>query len=276
MISIKQSEQIDATSVSEGWCKLYLKTSAAPDTQLGPTMVRILAGDGHGIYDECSAVRQELDSILMKANKPNTNETSSTIFPHRVWKNKSWDIEQLSDWYLGFFLPRLKAAAPSRLRRTYFERMIDYFALGLENPDCRGNQLKFVIDRCKDASANGTHFRQSGLQIAIFDPARDHSREPYLLFPCLQQIGFHFPSNQTLGLTAYYPTQKLVERAYGNYLGLCQLGEFVATSLGLRFTEFGCFIGSPRLGWPKRPLALLTELSAGHLARLDNLRTGDI
>jgi hypothetical protein len=276
MISINQSAQIDAASVSEGWCKLYLKTFAALDTQLGPTMIRILAGDEHGLCEECPAVRKELDSILMTANKPNTNETASIIFPHRVWKNNNWDIEQLSDWYLGSFLPRLKATAPSRFRRTYFERMIDYFSLGQENPDHRGNQLKFVIDRCKDATAKGTHFRQSGLQIAVFDPARDHSREPYLLFPCLQQIGFHFPSNETLGLTAYYPTQKLVERAYGNYLGLCQLGEFVADSLGLRFTEFGCFIGSPRLGWPKGPLAQLSELSVGHLARLEEQRTCDI
>ena len=110
------------------------------------------------------------------------------------------------------------------------------------------NQLKFIIDCCNEAKARGTHFRQSGLQMPIFDPSRDHTRSPQKNFPCLQQIGLHFMEDGGLGLSAYYPTQTIVQRAYGNYLGLCQLGVFIANQIGTEFREFVCFVGSPRMG----------------------------
>ena len=35
-------------------------------------------------------------------------------------------------------------------------------------------------------------------------------------------------------MTGFYATQYVVERAYGNYLGLCRLGEFMAHEMGLK------------------------------------------
>ena len=43
-----------------------------------------------------------------------------------------------------------------------------------------------------------------------------------------------------LSITGYYATQYVVERAYGNYLGLCRIGRFMAHEMGLRFDQMTC------------------------------------
>ena len=266
MTTIENSAIIDGHSVADVWAKLFLQLKNNPGDSLGPSMIRIQTENAEKMVEKDSFIRVEIDKHLKEAKKPLTRETSEIIFPYSVWRAKKWNIDELSNWYLGEFLPRLRAIAPSKFRRTYFERMIDFEEKGADNPDDEGNQLKFILERWKEKMEKGSHFRQSGLQVAIFDPARDHSKEPYMLFPCLQQIGLHFPSKDTLGLSAYYPTQVLIERAYGNYLGLCQLGVFLAQELGVKFTEFACFVGSPRLGWPnKTSLQSLVPICKKHL-----------
>lgn len=41
-------------------------------------------------------------------------------------------------------------------------------------------------------------------------------------------------------MTGFYATQFRFDRAYGNYLGLCRLGQFMAAQLGLRFSRLVC------------------------------------
>lgn len=105
-------------------------------------------------------------------------------------------------------------------------------------PKGRENQLEFGI---------GTYLARDGvrrsiLQIAIFDPSRDHSAAAQLGFPCLQHVTFA-PSDQGLCVNAFYAAQYMVERAYGNYLGLCRLGQFVAHEMELPLVRLTCFTG---------------------------------
>jgi thymidylate synthase len=92
--------------------------------------------------------------------------------------------------------------------------------------------------------------RRSALQVAVFDPERDHSAEPYLKFPCLQHVTFA-PDNNGLCVNAFYAVQYMVERAYGNYLGLCQLGRFVAHELNLPLKRVTCIAGVAQLDTSK-------------------------
>ena len=94
----------------------------------------------------------------------------------------------------------------------------------------------------------GKRPRQSALQLACFDPAKDHTGSALAGFPCLQQVSLTYKESGTLEINAYYPTQYMLERAYGNYLGLCQLGHFIAHQLGVRLTGFTCFVGNPEVG----------------------------
>jgi hypothetical protein len=43
-----------------------------------------------------------------------------------------------------------------------------------------------------------------------------------------------------LSVTGFYATQTLFERAYGNYIGLCELGRFFAHEWGRELTRVTC------------------------------------
>jgi hypothetical protein len=84
------------------------------------------------------------------------------------------------------------------------------------------------------------------LQASIFDPGRDHVRNAQLGFPCLQQVHF-VPENGGLAVHAFYATQQLFDKAYGNWLGLCHLGQFMACEMGLRLVRLNCYVGTEKL-----------------------------
>ena len=241
------NEIISGNDVPEIWAKLFLRAMQRGVDSLGPTMLTIQTDDAPSMVEKDHPLRRAIDSVLQQGNNPRVKETAGIIFPFRAWNTRKPGIEDLTSWYTKDFMPRLRDTAPAMLRNTYFERMVDFTGEGTEGKP-GNNQLKFIIDLCTEASKRGTHFRQSGLQVSIFDPIRDHTRSAQKNFPCLQQVGFHFCEDGSLGLSAYYPTQFIVERAYGNYLGLCQLGVFMAHEIGVHFREFVCFVGSPRLG----------------------------
>jgi hypothetical protein len=53
--------------------------------------------------------------------------------------------------------------------------------------------------------------------------------------------------NCGLILTGFYAVQYLYQKAYGNWLGLINLGKFIAKEAGLEFVQFNCFIGVEEL-----------------------------
>jgi len=121
-------------------------------------------------------------------------------------------------------------------RGTYFERLIAYEGLAGN----KVNQLEMIITSLRPDSKIK---RRSKLQISIFDPRVDHTNGPYQSFPCLQHITFYKTKQGGLVLNSFYAIQYLYERAYGNWMGLINLGRFVAREAGLEFERFNCFIG---------------------------------
>ena len=118
------------------------------------------------------------------------------------------------------------------------------------------NQLQFVIDLLK----KGRRPRESALQITCFDPAKDHTGQPVRGFPCLQQVSISYDDSGRLAVNAFYPMQYVFDRAYGNYLGLCHLGQFLAHQTQFRFSRLTCFIGKPELGdVSKRDMGALVD-----------------
>ena len=113
-----------------------------------------------------------------------------------------------------------------------------------------GNQLEFIIQQCKPGK------RRSMLQASIYDPIRDQDTSAQKPFPCLQHVTF-VPNfkEKTLSLHAFYATQQLFVKAYGNWLGLSRLGLFVASQTGLRFSTMNCFAGIEKMDSKMRPKA---------------------
>lgn len=140
--------------------------------------------------------------------------------------------------YLNDVLPRFKKIDPANARGTYFERLIAYGDIK------KVNQLDIIISSLQeDAKVK----RRSKLQASIFDPTIDHLPDAYQKFPCLQHVTFFKSENGGLIINSFYAIQSLYQKAYGNWLGLINLGKFVADECGLELERFNCFVGVEQL-----------------------------
>lgn len=132
------------------------------------------------------------------------------------------------------------------------------------------DQLGFIIDLLRNSQRWP---RQSALQISCFDPAKDHTGQPVRGFPCLQQVGLSHDGDKRIAVHAFYPTQYIFDRGYGNYLGLCHLGSYIAHQTGLQFARLNCYIGQPHLGdVNKRDLAEFAKLVDQRLVALHGVQ----
>jgi thymidylate synthase len=170
------------------------------------------------------------------------------------------------------FFPRLKACDARNRFGTYFERMMNYTGqLGGERKTV--DQLGFVINLLRKSQRWP---RPSALQMSCFDAAKDHTGQPVRGFPCLQQVGLSHDGDNSIAVHALYPTQYIFDRGYGNYLGLCHLGSYIAHQTGLQFARLICYIGEPHLGdVNKRDLADLAKFVDQWLASLMGDSDGD-
>lgn len=224
-------------NLSRAWSRVLLHVLDQPGTSLVPLVVS-LSGDtvADGPEEEV-AVRSALDACLAANGRADVETVAWTIFPQKLWRLAQYDRHRLFDLYKQTF-PRFQALNMAQNRRgLYFERLV---AFGCGPMD--GNQLEWIISQYQARSS----VRRTLLQASIFDPARDHVRDAQLAFPCLQHVSF-VPSGDTLALNAFYATQQLFDKAYGNWLGLCRLGHFMAREMGLTFARLNCFIGIEKL-----------------------------
>lgn len=116
----------------------------------------------------------------------------------------------------------------------------------------RTNQLERLIKLYTLGKDRGSRPRVSALQVAIFDPQRDQTGAVRSIFPCLQQISIAYDDENGFSLCAFYPSQYIFDRGYGNYLGLAHLGEFIAEATGMEFRRLTCLVDSPKIGSPTK------------------------
>jgi hypothetical protein len=227
---------IDENNLSHAWAKAFLHIIDNPGKEISPLVVSI-TGFNDGIPNEDTDIRQSLDNCLAAEGEQTIDTVANTIFPHSLWRHSKDGRKELFERYLKIF-PRIKAVELNKNKRgIYFERLI---AFGSGPND--GNQLEYIISKYKDRPA----VRRSMFQASIFDPGRDHVGSAQLPFPCLQHISF-VPHKNNLTMNAFYATQQVFNKAYGNYLGLCRLGNFMAHEMDLKFSRMNCFIGVAKL-----------------------------
>jgi len=221
---------------------------------LSPAVLSIEWSSGD-LPPEDPRIRTALDASLKQTIKRSCSSTASTIFPYRPWVRQGRPAcSDFCAWYLDEYLPRHKARvkfAGGKISETYFERMIAFGASHEQDGTCTGKfveQLNHISRIWHRDAAKGRRPRRSALQVSCFDPAKDHTGSALSGFPCLQQVSFSYGDTGTLAVNAYYPTQYVFDRAYGNYLGLCHLGHFMANELRLKLVRLNCFIGHPELG----------------------------
>lgn len=229
---------IEADNLSVGW-GLVLEALTKPGvSRLAPLTLSITGFNDKGVAAETPAIREAVDRFLAAQGKRDSENVAWTIFPQRDWEIADGDRELFFDVYIESF-QRVQAFNPRNNKRgSYFQRLIDL------NGEGRGpNQLKWLLD---EYDQHPRARRTSKFQATTFDPVRDHSSTGQLEFPCLQQVSFTFDDGG-LQLNAFYATQQIARKAYGNYLGLARLGGFVAGQMKLRFEQLNIFVGVAKM-----------------------------
>ncbi|MBE0305415.1 thymidylate synthase family protein [Leptospira interrogans] len=237
---------ISESNLSLAWVNAIRYLKAKPKEREQPLVVSF-QGVSVGEVEEDENIRDCLDNNLKEKNSLTVNQVSYTIFPNDLWtfslRNSKSREEFFSD-YINRILPKMKKRDKRNMYGTYFQRMIQYN--GASHDSIKSvDQLSHVINMLTKKK----HSRASSLQITIFDPAKDHTNQPVRGFPCLQQIGLSY-SKDALVINAFYPTQYMIEKAYGNYLGLAQLGQFISHETGLSVKGINVFITNPKLQMP--------------------------
>lgn len=224
---------IQSADLAVAWGRALDAVSARGVDEVTPLVVNI-SGFLDGFPSENATIRAHLDAALESAvtTKPSVcsiETTANLIFPENLWlRYRNAGRDAFFDSYLKL-LPRLQKRDRRNHKGTYFSRFLSY-------GKSKSNQLKHVLDAWQDG-----HHRRSGLQVILFDPTVDHHRQPFLGFPCLDYVTFTPNTHEkTLSLTALYAEQYVFDRGYGNYLGLCRLGRFVAREMKLRFNQLTC------------------------------------
>ena len=228
---------IDDTNLSRAWARLLLQVLEGGGTEVAPLILSLSGFAQNGAAVEDPAVRQALDLLLKRKGRIVVENVAFTIFPQRLWEMSRGDRTRLFARYRATF-PRWQAMnRRANGRGLYFERMVMY-----GRGPCDGNQLEWILSRFN--SRKGV--RRSMFQATTFDPGRDHVTSAQIGFPCLQQVSFQ-PTTAGLVTNAFYATQQIFDKAYGNYLGLAQLGAFMAHEMGMSLARLNVMVGVAKL-----------------------------
>lgn len=244
---------IEGTNLSWVWAEAVRRIQGRRGHTISPLVVSLRGFDSAGNPHEDAALRQGLDTLLAAKGEWDIETVAFTIFPERLWQIAGGDRARLFDIYRRSF-PRYRAMNKQlNGRGLYFERLTMF-----PGAPCNGNQLEFIIGQYAGRKA----VRDTMLQASVFDPARDHTGSARLGFPCLQHVSF-IPTNEGLVTNAFYATQQLFNKAYGNYLGLAQLGRFVAKECGMAPAGLNVYVGVAKLEGIAKTDARLVALVNG-------------
>ena len=229
--------EITEDCVSRAWLKAIRLADACPRKEV-PNLVVNIEGitEAGGLED--AIIREAFDQALEANGNFSVSTVANTIFPVSLWR-QNLPRRVLFERYLKLW-PRINKVRSNR-RGTYFQRLISY----PDSSDSSLNQLEFVIS----AYRGGTR-RRSALQCGILAPPLDLNATPFQGFPCMQQVAFLPETGNGLRVAALYPMQYLWARAYGNYLGLINLGRFMAIEMGLELRAMTCIALVAKLDRP--------------------------
>jgi len=195
----------------------------------------------------------DFHQFCIEKNIKNPKQVAYTIFPYLLYQ-KIGNAEDLFNAYLrkGGMYERWMKKRDAGDWGTYFHRMVCY-------PTNNGtkNQLKNIINAIKNRLNKGMVY-QSCYTIIIQKPGSETIRP--LRGPCLNYLAVQMEKNgPTLGLLAVYRNHYFVERAYGNYWGLCNLINFLAQETGCYIGPLTCVSSRARIESNKRNIISFVE-----------------
>jgi hypothetical protein len=233
---------VSAATLSDAWLETLVQVAATPDRKLFHAVTQITNPTA-----ENPAVRAAADGLLSERGDQPIETVANTLFPAQL-AAASRDPAHLAARYRAAY-PTIKRIHKSNRRGTYFGRLVDYpsaaGSLDQLSSLIRKLNQEFAGDRPKSARyevpiACGV---EDSADLAADEPddaevpttampihAADRDTSP-MDFPCLSFCSFQLDHGR-LHLVAHYRSQYLVQRGYGNYLGLARLQSYVAALVG--------------------------------------------
>ncbi|WP_052371653.1 hypothetical protein [Amycolatopsis taiwanensis] len=225
---------IQADTVSAAWYKAVTATRAAAGHKTFHLIVSI-----EDPLAEDARTRHEIDMLLANRGLQTVDTVANTIMPAGLAAVCRTHEELVTKYRNSYDVIR-------RFRKnswgTYFGRLVAY-PIGSDKHPAPVDQLAPVIKTLRQKRVIGAEYETAVATVKdaagpsesidpgtlIHHPTRGrHGRGG----PCLSSVAFQREDNRVHAV-AHYRSHYLVERAYGNYLGLGQLVHYVAHQAGL-------------------------------------------
>ncbi len=178
----------------------------------------------------CQNFHQNISQFAKQNNLLGPKHVAYTIFPHNLYRR----VDSLDSLYKNYNRRNGLFERIQRKRRTwgsYFRRMIHYEAKG-------GivNQIDKIIRAINDRDS----VSRAAYTMLIQNPGGETVRPRG--GPCLNYMAVQLDRDDSvqLGLLAVYRSHDFLERAYGNYWGLCNLLSFLAKETGVAAGPLTC------------------------------------
>lgn len=246
---------VEASNVSTAWLAIARRLDDEPERKAVHTVTRIADPLG-----EDPLVRPAMDEVLGVRNKQSVETVANTIFPEAIART-SVSHDALVARYVRMY-PTLKKRFHQNGQGTYFGRLIQY-------PSTKGpfDQIGAAIQRIAAQLKRPGPLRAARYE-ALLEIAEDANSVPVyvpntdnnpMAFPCLSYCAFQLDGKGHLHLLATYRSQFLVERGYGNYLGLGRLLAHVARHTGRQVGHLTVVAGLAHLETPITPVRAMLE-----------------
>ncbi|GCD40399.1 hypothetical protein [Streptomyces paromomycinus] len=211
--------------------------------------------------------RTELDRLRTARGHEAVETVAATLFPAALAATCP-DHAALVARYRAMY-DRLKKY-PGNTHGTYFGRLVSY--PGRKQPEF--DQLGHIIERLRTQAASrgpmtaayeadlvhpGDQEPSLPAEAAVHTPGQDNL---YRGFPCLSHLSFQLSREGRVHATALYRSHYMVERAYGNYLGLGRLLAYVAAQAQLMPGSLTVVAGHAQLDGPVTALRPLLSGTA--------------
>ncbi len=173
--------------------------------------------------EEVASIRQLADGVMKVLKFQPIDTVRNTIFPLATADRFPEPVDLAAHYRKHY--PVIRRFKPNN-RGTYFGRLVALPSRGGDTID----QLKITIDKLRQRKRNMTSRYELNIYLA------EEDRNIAMGFPCMSSCALHL-DRDTLHMLATYRNQYLMERGYGNYLGLGQLLRYICQATGLGVGE---------------------------------------
>lgn len=240
------SAPIDVAGPAKAWQTVVERLLETPDRTLPLIIVRMKEP-----LASCPRITAAHRAFTQMSKLPSAEGVSATIFPRGFYRfNCKSDRKTLYKGYSQFRArtARLFGKKPSF---SYFDRLISWQPEGAPTPV---NQLETFISRMNNYKAK----REAWYFYPTIDPSRDLGK--IMGGPCLSAIDLKYEiEHNILNLSAFYRDHEFAEKAYGNYLGLSYLLEFLCEQTRTAIGALTCVSFRARIEGHTRALQKLVE-----------------